>query len=74
MARIQHSKEWHEEEYAWIANAWPMNAGQFRNNQAVFNEYIEMQAESAALDGYPDIAKSMLGCREAVPMKLRIKR
>jgi len=67
MSRIAKDQAYHETELDYLKNAWPGDKGSFRNNQAVFNEYIEMQAGFARADGFPVIADNMLGYRQFVP-------
>lgn len=67
MSRTAQPRETHEAECNWIESAWPEEKGSFRNSQKVFNEYVEMQADFARMDGFPDLAEKMLGFRQFVP-------
>lgn len=73
MARIKHDAQYWLEEGHYIANAWPDDKASFRDDESVFNEYIDMQADACEADGYPDIAFTMRGFREFVPHSKRSK-
>jgi hypothetical protein len=71
MARIQHNERYWQIEAHLIAQAWPDNKAAFRNDESVFNDYIDMQADMCEADGFPDIAFTMRGFREFVPQSKR---
>ena len=65
-AREDWAKELH-----YIATAWECDAGSFRHDQSVFNEYVSMQAEFCRQDGFDDLAFTMEGFRQFVPHSKR---
>jgi len=67
MSRKPQSRNWWANEVHYIVNAWPKEKASFRNDESVFNEYIDMQADMCEQDGYPDLAFTMRGAREFVP-------
>ncbi len=71
MPRAPQPREYWATESHYIAHAWPDDKASFRNDESVFNEYIEMQASMCESDGYADLAFTMRGFREFVPHSKR---
>ena len=71
MARIKHDRAFWTEEFKYIAHAWPDDKASFRNDESVFNDYIDMQANACEQDGFEDLAFHMRGFREFVPHSKR---